>query len=149
MSAKKKPEPAKVGRPSKWSDEIAAEICERLSKGEPLAVICRDEHMPAVRTVSDWTKADARFSADFLRAREEGGHALAAQCLDISDDERHDWKMTRKGTITNEVAIARAKLQVETRLKLLAKWFPKAYGDKLDVNHGGEVKVKVTIGGDV
>lgn len=38
--------------------------------------------------------------------------------------------------------IEHRKLRIETRLKLLAKWNPKKYGDKLDLNHGGEVAVK-------
>ena len=38
-----------------------------------------------------------------------------------------------KGEITDEVAIARARLRIDTRLKLVAKWNPKKYGDKLDL----------------
>lgn len=34
--------------------------------------------------------------------------------------------------------IQRSKLRVETRLKLLAKWNPKRYGDRIDVTSGGE-----------
>lgn len=121
----------KGGRPSLRTPEIVQEICRRLSTGEPLAVICRDEHMPAARTVRDWAEQDEKVSAAIARAREEGFDALAAQCIEIADDERHDWLMTKKGDITNEVAIARAKLRVETRLKLLAKWDPKRYGEKV------------------
>lgn len=124
------------GRPSKKTAELCAEICERLSKGEPLAAICRDDHMPAVRTVSLWKEEDKDFSADFARARDDGFDALAAQCMEIADDEQHDWVGSKKGNVTNEVAIGRAKLRVETRLKLLAKWDPKRYGERLAVDHG-------------
>jgi hypothetical protein len=123
------------GRPTLYTPELADEICERLSKGEPLAVICRDDHMPAVRTVSDWKEKHEGFSADFARARNEGYDFLASQCMEIADDERFDWKLTQKGLITNETVIGRARLQVETRLKLLAKWDPKRYGDKQEVTH--------------
>jgi len=131
-----KKQKATQGRPSTFSPATADKICESLSEGIPLAEICRREGMPAVRTVSDWKRAVPEFSAAFARAREEGFDALAAQCLTIADDERHDWVMSKKGVITSEVAIARARLQVETRLKLLAKWAPKQYGDKLGVEHG-------------
>lgn len=53
--------PAKRGRPSKFTPEIADEICERLANGEPLAKICRDEHMPTRVAVHDWAKADGEF----------------------------------------------------------------------------------------
>lgn len=125
-----------MGRPSDFTPEIADAICERLSKGEPLAHICRDETMPAVRTVSDWKKAHADFSADFARAREEGFDAIAAECLDIADDVSRDdkWIGTESGderVVPDTEWISRSKLRVETRLKLLAKWDPKRYGEKL------------------
>lgn len=138
----------KRGRPSKFSDAIASEICDRLSRGEPLAVICREAHMPAVATVSDWKKAHQSFFVAIARAREEGFDAIAAQCMEIADDEKHDWVLSKKGMLTSEVAIGRARLRVETRLKLLAKWDPKRYGEKLavDANHSGAVRV--VIGGN-
>jgi hypothetical protein len=138
-----------MGRTSTFTTSIAKQICDRLSTGEPLAEICRDEEMPAVRTVSDWKKSNAEFAADFARARDEGYDALAAQCIAIADDERHDWVLSQKGEITNDVAIARARLRVDTRMKLLAKWDPKRYGDKVELEHSGKVEVEVVIGGDV
>lgn len=124
-----------VGRPSDFTQEIAGEICARLSKGEPLAVICRDDHMPAYRTVYDWQKARDTFSASIARAREEGHDNIAADCLSIADDKSGDVKMVGPEGEEREVCdtefVQRAKLRIETRLKLLAKWDPKRYGDKL------------------
>ena len=37
----------------------------------------------------------------------------------------------------------RDRLRVDTRLKLLAKWCPKRYGDKLDVEDSGNLTVNV------
>ena len=130
--------PAKPGRPSAFAQEIADEICRRLSQGEPLAQICRDEHMPAVRTVSDWKKARESFSADFAHAREDGFDQIAAECLDIADETAFDTIITDTGDKPNTEWISRSKLRIETRLKLLAKWDPKRYGDKVDLNHGGQ-----------
>lgn len=122
-----------MGRPSTYTPEIINAICERLSKGEPMAAICRDEGMPAPRTVRDWTASMPEVAAAIARAREDGFDALAEQCLDIAHNETHDWVMTQKGVITNETAVQRAKLQIDTHLKLLAKWDPKRYGEKLAV----------------
>ena len=44
--------------------------------------------------------------------------------------------------------IQRAKLRIDTRLKLLSKWDPKRYGDKLDINANVTGNVIVEIGGD-
>lgn len=133
-TAQKKPaEPKKLGRPSSFTPELGRLICERLSKGEPLAVICRDDNMPAVRTVSDWKLVDANFSADFVRAREDGFDALAAECLEIADETSGDTIMTEGGERANSEWISRSKLRVETRIRLLAKWDPKRYGEKMTV----------------
>lgn len=138
------------GRPSTFTQEIADEICARLSKGEPLAHICRDEHMPAVRTVSDWKVASEQFSADFTRARDEGFDHLAAECLRIADTPAEGVETTVKANGDEETRkgdmLGHRKLQIETRLKLLAKWDPKRYGEKVQNEHtgaeGGPVQIE-------
>lgn len=130
-----------------FTQEIADQICERLAKGEPLAHICRDENMPAVRTVSDWKKVHEAFSADFARARDDGFDQIAADCLDIADDGWNDTYLDDEGNKrTDADVIQRSKLRIETRLKLLAKWDPKRYGDKITQEHtgadGGPVQIE-------
>lgn len=138
-----------MGRPSDFTEALAAEICERLSKGEPLAAICRDDHMPAVRTVSDWKEAHEGFSADFAHAREAGFDQIALDCLDIADDSSGDVAepdedqepqphggSLKRLKATGAENVQRARLRVETRLKLLAKWDPRRYGDKVQL--GGD-----------
>ena len=39
--------PAPVGRPTDYSPEVAARICERVAKGESVVDICRDAATPA------------------------------------------------------------------------------------------------------
>lgn len=123
------------GRPSTFTQEIADEICRRLAQGEPLAQICRDDHMPAVRTVSHWKEASEAFKADFACAREEGFDQIASDCLDIADETSNDTLFTEHGDRPNTEWISRSKLRIETRLKLLAKWDPKRYGDKITQEH--------------
>lgn len=128
---------AKRGRPSKFTPEVAEAICTRLSKGEPLTHICDDESMPAVRTVSDWKEAHPGFSAAFARAREEGFDAIAAECLKIANTPLEGVETTTKddGRVEEKRGdmLGHRKLQIETRLKLLAKWDPKRYGEKVQV----------------
>lgn len=122
-----------MGRPSLKTPELVKAICDRLSQGEPMTWICRDDGMPNPSTVWDWQQADPDVAQAIAHARERGEEAIAEQCLEIADDETQDWAMSKKGVITNEVAIGRAKLRVDTRLKLLAKFNPKRWGDKLEL----------------
>ena len=50
-----------MGRPSLYSPELITTICDRLSKGEPLAAICRDEGMPDPATIWQWLMAALSF----------------------------------------------------------------------------------------
>lgn len=120
-----------MGRPSKFSVPLIDEIVSRLSQGEPLAKICRDDHMPHPSTVRDWMAAREDISLAIGRAREDGFDAIALEALEIADFGERDTMEAEDGReITNHDVIQRSKLRVETRLKLLSKWDPKRYGDR-------------------
>lgn len=123
-----------MGRPSSYTPELVDSICERLAQGEPMTVICREDGMPAPRTVRDWEAAMPEVSAAIARAREEGEYAMAEECLQIADDGRRDYQVLEDGReVVDHDHIQRAKLRIETRLKLLAKFNPKRWGDKVQL----------------
>ena len=141
----------KTGRPSKYDPEIARIICEQLSEGIPLRQICRDnEGFPAWRTVYDWMGRDESLSASIARARDIGYDALAEECLLIADTIQLGQKqvMTDEGSSTTiEDMLGHRKLQIETRLKLLAKFHPTKYGDRVaieGVEGGAAIKTEDT-----
>jgi hypothetical protein len=147
------PPKKKTGRPSKYTPEIAQQICEFLSEGVPLREICRKDGFPEWRTIYDWMYRDdalgdegVGLSAAIARAREAGYDAMAEECLIIADNPMFGQKqvMTDQGTATTvEDMLGHRKLQIETRLKLLAKWNPKKYGDKVQVGGDAENPLKV------
>lgn len=143
------PEKKKTGRPSKYTPEIAQQMCEMLADGIPLREICRMDGFPAWRTVYDWMYRDdalgedgVGLSAAIARAREIGYDAMAEECIDIADNGNNDWmeRLDKDGVsvgwMLNGDHVQRSKLRIETRLKLLAKFNPKKYGDKVQV--GGD-----------
>jgi hypothetical protein len=129
---------AKTGRPSKYTEAIALSICEQLSEGIPLREICRQEGMPAWRTVYDWMWRNEALSTAIAHARDIGYDKMAEECLYIADNlHMGKKKVFTSGadddedsvTVTEEDMLGHRKLQIETRLKLLAKFNPKRYGD--------------------
>ena len=130
-----------LGRPTTYTQEIADEICERLSNGESLRKICRDDHMPQESTVRGWVIYDREnFYAQYTKAREIQAMRWAEEILEISDDPA---ERTMEGKIdTGDVNHKR--LRVDTRKWLLSKVLPKVYGDKLDLTSAGE-KVGLSI----
>lgn len=95
--------------------------------------------MPSVSTVHEWMKADDAFSGSIARARKDGFDVIAADCLKIADTPKTGKIVKRSPdgtTETIEDMLGHRKLQIDTRLKLLAKWDPKRYGDKQEITHG-------------
>lgn len=121
-----------MGRPSKYTPELVESIAERLSQGEPLAQICRDDGMPHPSTIRDWMDERENVSRLIARAREDGFDAIALDALRIADYGENDTFERDDGSEeVNSDVIQRSKLRVDTRLKLLAKWDPKRYGDRM------------------
>jgi hypothetical protein len=126
------------GQVSTYNEDVAANICDLIAEGVPLRQICRHPDMPAWRTVYAWRAAHPEFDARFAHARVAGFDAIAEETLDIADDTTNDTLIGENGPRANTEWIARSKLRIETRLKLLAKWDPKRYGERVDLNHGGQ-----------
>ena len=65
-------------RPSKYSDQIAVEICQRIAEGECLPAVCRDPKMPSKRAVMTWLTLPEHqtFRTIYAAAREMQADAL-------------------------------------------------------------------------
>ena len=94
--------------------------------------------MPAWRTVYDWMWRNEALSTAIAHARDIGYDKMAEECLYIADNlHMGKKKVFTSGadddedsvTVTEEDMLGHRKLQIETRLKLLAKFNPKRYGD--------------------
>jgi len=129
-----------MGRPSTFTEEIAAEICERIANGEPLRAICRDDHMPQWQTIYRWMAADEVFSNRIAQARELGFDAIAEDTVELID-AKPERTETQFGDKVDSGHVQWVKNRVEQRMKLLAKWCPKKYGDKQAVELSGSLAV--------
>lgn len=116
--------------------ELVEEVLARLSNGEPLAQICRDDHMPSRRMWGFWCEEDPELKKLHGLARDDGYDMIAADMLRIADTPVEGVEIVEKPTGT-EVRkgdmLGHRRLQIETRDKLLAKWDPRRYGNKLAV----------------
>ena len=123
-----KAKPKKKGRPSLYTEALAAKICRRLAEGESLRAICADKVMPAISTVMGWlfNGKHEDFSEQYTRARQAQAEFRADEIIEIADAAEHGG--------SEEVQAAR--LRVDARKWIAAKLLPKKYGDKLQ--HTGE-----------
>lgn len=115
--------------------EIKDEICTRISGGETLRAICREAGKPSWVSIYRWLELDPEFKLRFAHARDLGFDAIAEEALEIANTPCEGQIVTSKewgDEIKTEDMLGHRKLQIETRLKLLAKWSPKKYGERVD-----------------
>lgn len=139
MTKRKNPNDLKpAGRPSTYTDEIAAEICRRIIAGEGLRGICEDEDMPHRDTVYGWLAVHPTFSDQYARAREHQADAWADELREIADDGRNDFmdRVVADGSVERVLDnehIQRSKLRIDTLKWLMSKHAPRRFGDKVEV----------------
>jgi len=143
----------KVGRPVEAvPSAMADEILHAIADGVNLREFCRRPGRPNWRTVYDWMEKDADFAARIARAREVGCDAIAHDALHIADTQLAG-EIVKDGpdgtTVTREDMLGHRRLQVDARIKLLSKWMPKKYGDKVGVEHSGQVTLEQLIAGSL
>lgn len=131
----------KTGRPSKYTEELGAIICERISMGESLRKIQKDEDMPCAASIFLWLRKHSDFLEHYTRAKEEQSDLLVEEILTIADEPQ---PMTADGRIDNG-AVQQARLRVDARKWVASKLKPKAYGDKVQQEVSGKDGGPLTI----
>jgi len=124
----------KMGRPLgdtlfPQKEQIKDQIVTWLSEGKTLRDFCRQDEMPSFGTIYRWLQEDKEFEERFARARLIGHDSIAEECLQLADREPLEVFDEAGNKRYDPGSISWRKNQIETRLKLLAKWNPK-YGDK-------------------
>ncbi len=138
-----------VFKPEDYLPEIHAWI----EAGKTLRSYCRQEGKPSYGTVYDWLEEDAAQSSRFSRARDIGEAQIFQDCLEIADNTQIGEIVTSKSDGSQEIKsadmIEHRKLRIDTRLKLLAKWNPKKYGDfvrnEISGPDGAPIQAAVTV----
>lgn len=130
---------AKRGRPSLYSDDLAAIICTRLAAGESLRTICKDDGFPERMTVIRWLAMPEReeFQRQYAQAREAQADHYADEIVQLADESRIGvkTKTNEKGEVetTEGDMVERTRLQIDARKWYASKLAPKKYGDKQEI----------------
>ena len=129
-----------MARPSKYSEALAREVCERISTSSSgLVKIAKDPDMPALRTIHKWLNEHEEFMHMYEEAKRQQAELLAQEIIDIADDAEQDMEIDEEGRIrVRSEHIQRSRLRVDARKWVAAKLLPRKYGDKLDVTSDGE-----------
>lgn len=109
----------KMGRPTDYSPELRDEICKRISSGNSVHRVSRQDDMPDRSTIYRWLREKPDFKDQYERALKEREDYHFDEMLDIADLVGED-----------NIKIQKAKLMIDTRKWVLSRMNPKKYGDK-------------------
>jgi hypothetical protein len=111
-------DPLGRGRPTLYTDELAARICAELAAGNSLNSICKAEGMPDEVTVREWAIHDRQgFSAKYTQARDIGLDVRADRIMEVVDGH------------CDPEYVAHRRLRFDAWRWYLSKMAPKRYGD--------------------
>jgi hypothetical protein len=122
------------GRPSKYSIELAHEICKVIaSSSESLQRMCNErDHWPDRPTIFTWLNKHEEFRNMYTKAKQDQVSAYVDDIVEISDHAASDTILDSKGNeIENREWVNRSRLRVDTRKWLASKLVPRLYGDRI------------------
>src|SRR5262245_48354063 len=123
--------PAKIGRPTKYSDEWARQFCDLISQGKSVVDVCAMEGQPSRDSVYAWMRERQEFSDMYARAREERADLLFERIAAIAEDATGDYVKKEDGTlVVDHENIQRSRLRVDTMKWMASRLAPRKYGDR-------------------
>lgn len=111
-----------------YTPELGAAFCAAMaSTTDSIATICKRKGMPSKATVFRWRADHEDFRKMYEAAKLEQLYSGIEECTEIAD----------KAEASSE-GIQKAKLRIDTRMKVAQRLKPKELGEKVDLNHGGQ-----------
>jgi len=112
-------------------------ILDRVATGTSLAKACR---MAGNSIGTIWPMLAKSYWEEYQAAVMRRAALWAEELVELADDKTNDQNADGKG---NMAAVARSRLQVDTRKWLLSKLIPKQYGDSVALTgaDGGQLQI--------
>lgn len=126
-------------------------ILKRIAEGESLRAICEDADMPTRETVRVWLGDDQEFSVQYARAHIEQAEYWVDKIKQVVT-EKPAMVDAENGGDTNHKAggsrvdtgyVAWQRLQADSYKWFASKLNPKKYGDKIETEHSGGMKLEI------
>jgi hypothetical protein len=120
--------------PAKITPKVMEDVLSRIAQGETLAALGRELGFHP-QSWADRMRTDEALAIAYAHARDVGADVIAEDVLRIIDEEPErivqiDEDGSKSTSRIDSAAVTWAKNRAEMRLKLLAKWNPKKYGEK-------------------
>ena len=138
---------SKLGRPVKKPDPVIVEnLLVHVANGGTVRAFCREKHNPSYNTIYRWLDKDKELMTRFTyTSRFLGARAIAEEALELVDTippvigEGDNARM-------DNAHVNWMRSRADLRLKLLSKWYPQEYGDKVGIDAKGDISLTISTG---
>lgn len=115
-----------AGRPTDYSDELAARICEWIAGGKSLRSFTREPDTPDLSTITRWIVRHEQFRTQYVDAREAAGYAHADRIADIVES-----LLDPEGDLDPQ----RAKIAIDAEKWTAERMAPRVHMPQSLINH--------------
>lgn len=120
---------------SKYSEEVANQICDLIATGISIAdVVKNNPKFPSSRTIFSWIRNKKSFADSYYVAKEAAADLYAEEILQIADEVM---PLDQFGKIDTG-AVNQARLRIDARKWIASKLKPKRYGDSTTIRGDSE-----------
>lgn len=127
----------RIGRPTKFTEQLGDAICHGMANGLSLAAVCGELGVTP-STVFRWVREPDEvfksFQHDYARAREAQGQYYGHRVAEIAEQ-----------CLAGEVDPQAARVAVDALKWTAGRMAPKHFGDRVEQHHTGTVDSGITI----
>jgi hypothetical protein len=115
-----------MARPSKYNIELCNEICERIVLGEHIKpILDSDDRFPTFPTWCKWKRENDELFNLYTRSIQDKAEMLIFEINQTMQDVR-----------IGNLDASQGRLIIDTYKWMASKFYPKMFGDKVDVTSG-------------
>jgi|SRR5690606_15742432 len=120
-----------MARPSEYDFELCKEICDKVADGENIISILKESSYPSWSTFRRWKNENEELRTLYVNSQQDKGIALENEIDEIMQDLK-----------IGKYEPSAANVLIQTLKWKMAKFYPKVFGDKVDITTGGEKLTK-------
>jgi hypothetical protein len=137
-----------AARRKNWSILDLELVFSKIGSGLTVVDAVNDVKPGAYAGFHDVVTIDPELNAQYLAALKLRAMHVGEGILEIADDDDKDTLDTggKSGIVPNNANVNRAKLKVDSRLRLMKAWYPQVWGDKpttqvnVQINHAEKLE---------
>ena len=119
-----------MARPSEYDFELCKKICDEVANGENIISVLKESSYPSWSTFRRWKNENEELRTLYVNSQQDKGIALENEIDDVMQSLK-----------AGEMEASVGNVLIQTLKWKMAKFYPKMFGDKLDVETNGNLSI--------